>query len=820
MSSVSNAQNPSQQQGFDPSLHVDGATDSGRVTIDLSGQHWKMEGFRPGQGEAEGVHDVPSEYQGIYFSWNQASVPGDVFTDLQRAGEIDDPLVARNFHRAKWVQHREWWYVRKFNLPEGASGKRIRLEFEGVDYSFEAWLNGKSLGTHAGMFSPHVADITDLVRHETWFEGANILMIRLDPGPMNIQNTGGSKPVFQGDYMTGVVPTGIWRPVKVVMTGDVHIDHVRIDTPLPSDPADADAGVDTVAKVVVELDSTLTNAADVAMTVVARPANEAATGGGETTLTHRVEPGQQHVELELPLKDVRRWWPWDMGGQPLYHLTVRTSVDGVAHDEHTQRFGVREVTMTRNPGYNEDEAEFPWTFNINGRPTFLRSACWGGPPSILYGRNPREKYVDRLGEVREANINNLRIFGWHPPEVPEFYDLCDELGITVWTNFCFATQAYKATPEFMKLALGDCIAAVKDRRHHPSNIFWMGGEEVFFSHAHAESDNRHIMEAVGEEVANLTDVPYNLASPLSETFGQKLGFKPHDSRHANGHYYGAGNTLMEEFYPSLDYCVIPELTAASAPNVASLRKFIPESELWPPGPSWGYHGADLDVLRVLNAEVFGDTRMESVEQFAEATQIAQGQIFQFALEALRRRKPKVSAVALCHFITNWPDVKWGLVDYYGEKKLSFDYVKRCYQPLVPSLDYDRRRWSPGEPLDARVWIVNDLHESFDGVTVDWRCIVDGSEKASGQATIDIASNSSAEVCPIDWTVDGNDEQPFEVHMRLSKDGKTLAENHHVLLVGDQAAAKAKLKALADEVANRKQAFGKSYYRYHPELWNL
>ena len=66
------------------------------LEIDLSGNHWKFEKIRPGAGVEEGFHKLPSEYQGTYFNWNQAAVPGDVYTDLQRAGEVDDLLMGRN----------------------------------------------------------------------------------------------------------------------------------------------------------------------------------------------------------------------------------------------------------------------------------------------------------------------------------------------------------------------------------------------------------------------------------------------------------------------------------------------------------------------------------------------------------------------------------------------------------------------------------------------------------------------------------------------------------------------------------------------------
>ena len=66
------------------------------------------------------------------------------------------------------------------------------------------------------------------------------------------------------------------------------------------------------------------------------------------------------------------------------------------------------------------------------------------------------------------------------------------------------------------------------------------------------------------------------------------------------------------------------------------------------GPSWGYHWANIDILRVLNVEVFGKLRCDSLENFVESTQTAHGMIAQFALEHFRRRKPRVSAVSLCH----------------------------------------------------------------------------------------------------------------------------------------------------------------------------
>ncbi|MGG1638976.1 glycosyl hydrolase 2 galactose-binding domain-containing protein [Paenibacillus sp. NRS-1760] len=98
-----------------------------RITQDLSGHLWQMEKMRVGEGEREGFHKLPPELQGATYSWNYATVPGDVYTDLQRAGEIEDPYYGRNMHKAKWAQEYEWWYMTKFNVSETMMGKKSSL---------------------------------------------------------------------------------------------------------------------------------------------------------------------------------------------------------------------------------------------------------------------------------------------------------------------------------------------------------------------------------------------------------------------------------------------------------------------------------------------------------------------------------------------------------------------------------------------------------------------------------------------------------------------------------------------------------------------
>lgn len=786
-----------------------------RRVQDLGGCRWQMERMRPGQGKEEGLHLLPAEYQGTTFSWNFASVPGDVYTDLYRVGELEDPNFGRNMHRAKWVQEYEWWYQRRFAIDSAMKGQQIRLIFEGVDYSCEVWLNGQFLGRHEGMFSSFDFDITDIVSYEDWRDGSNNLMIKLDPPPKNYRNCGGKKVNFSGDYFSGLIPFGIWRPVKIVATNPVHIDDVRTDVTLLDDNT-ATVHIEAVIK------NDSNDLKSLSLSSVVNGKN-CETATYTDLLSVSLSPGQNIVKTTIVVEDAQLWWPWDMGKPNLYQLDVSLlEADTSTLDTFSETIGLREVEMEMNPGFTAEEVEFPWTFKINGKRHFLRSACWGGQPSFFYGRNNNEKYQHRLNLVKDANINNLRIFGWHPPEVPEFYRLCDELGITVWTNFSLATQAYPKDEEFIEGVLHECHQTVTQRRNHPSQIFWMGGEEVFFSGAHEESGNKIVMERIGEVVNAATNIPYGLASPLSSESAINMGFKPKESMHANEHYYQGGAEFMEEYYPSLDCAIIPELTAASAPNVSSLKRFIPEQELWPMGPSWAYHWADIDILKNLNFEVFNDYKMDSLEQFVEATQIAQGTVIQFALEHYRRQKPKMSGVAVCHFITHVPDIKWGVVDYYGEKKRSFEYLKRTYQPLLPSLAFKKRRWEAGEEFNAELWVVNDYQHEFSNLVLEWQVNYHGQPTGrEDQIQITVDPDSSAFFTNVSWVLPQDADGTFDVECIIrNENGDTVSTNNYKLLVGNQDQAKKQSLSYLSDAKKRLEKHGHGVYRYWPEMWHI
>mgnify|MGYP000129655038 CR=1 FL=1 len=789
-------------------------TDSEKTIIDLSGLNWQMEGILPGKGVELGFHEINSDITGDAFNWSYAKVPGDVYSDLWRQGRIEDPHFGRNSMKAKWIPEMEWWYKRQFNLPAELDGKTLTLTFYGVDFAFDAWLNGKFLGTHEGMLTKATFQINDKASFDFRRHGANVLMVRIHPAPRRYSQVAGRKPAWHGDYWVSLPPTGIWKPVMIEASGKISIDDVYVH----AEPVE-----NNKAKLEIELtlssDTLSEHRTQIAFEISGKNFSTEAIHFNEEV---KYKSTGQIFKFEYEIDNPQLWYPWDLGEQNLYTIKTRiTGADKSFLDKTEHSFGIRKIEMKMNPGFLKDEVENPWTVMINGKRHFMRSGTWGGPPDIFFGRATQSKYKKLINLAKEANINNLRIFGWHPSEIPYFYELCDEAGITVWQDSQpFASLTIPKDDSYKETIIKEAIEIVKDQRNHPCLVILEGAEESFMT-ASDPAFNVKFVKEIGEAIKPYTKLHFVPGSPLSDDVGIALGFKPKESYHANDLFYAEGKLIMEEYFPNLDFAVIPELAISSCPNVESIRKFIPVNEIWPPGPSWGHHWCDFDVLKTLNYEVLGDQSTQSLESFVYASQKAQGVIFQFALEHFRRRKPRTSAVCICHYITFAPDFKWGIVDYYQEKKKSYEYVQKAFQPLLPSISYKKRRWEPGEDLTAELWLVNDLYEEFQNC----KAIIgirDAEENVITQQEIvidKIGPDSSEKKAVFASKVTERFGSSFSLFTELyNAEGTLLATNDHLLLVGNQEVAKKELNRIGNEATEKKNLYGTAnYYRYFTGL---
>lgn len=134
------------------------------------------------------------------------------------------------------------WLRRDFEVPERLRGYRLRLVFLGAFYKASVWLNGVFIGEHEGYFAPFFFDVADALN----YGGANSLVVCLSiPVELDLNNKQNLLGVF-GDWdlkpyprwalgklpesYKWVVPIGLWRPVRLVVSGQIAVSVVTVDT--------------------------------------------------------------------------------------------------------------------------------------------------------------------------------------------------------------------------------------------------------------------------------------------------------------------------------------------------------------------------------------------------------------------------------------------------------------------------------------------------------------------------------------------------------------------------------------------------------------
>jgi mannosylglycoprotein endo-beta-mannosidase len=219
--------------------------------------------------------------------------------------------------------------------------------------------------------------------------------------------------------------TGIWRDISIYTTGHVTLRHPFIKSDL-SRPG-YDLSRQTVSVEVVNPDDSWTVHE---VTVEGEIKNEKITFEKQVRLIR----GQQQEVLftpdeypQLVIKNPRLWWPINKGSQELYDLSLRVKdKSGNILDSISVKFGIREITS------HTDTPDGSRTFCVNGKPIFIKGTNWL-PENML--RNSNERTYAELRYTAQAGINMIRFWGGGITESDYFFQLCDELGIMVWTEF-------------------------------------------------------------------------------------------------------------------------------------------------------------------------------------------------------------------------------------------------------------------------------------------------------------------------------------------------------------------------------------------------
>ncbi|MDD2612744.1 MAG: glycoside hydrolase family 2 TIM barrel-domain containing protein, partial [Bacteroidales bacterium] len=646
--------------------------------------------------------------------WMPAIVPGTVLNSLVYNGVYPDPYYGLNnklesnlipdlYHTGR--DFYTYWFRTEFETPsQSYKGKKTWLQVDGINYRAEVWLNGNMVGNIAGMFYQDHIDITDYIH----LDKSNILAVKVYPvdvpgtvkpkgrkaiGALNDEfQNGGNGEIGKNitqlmtvgwdfTFLDGIRDrnTGIWKDISIYTTGNVTLRHPFIKSDL-SKPG-YDQSRQTISVEVINPNSNWTT-------------HELAIEGTieEENITFekqvRLIRGQQKEILftpeefpQLVINNPRLWWPINKGNQELYHLTLRVkdNKSGNVLDSLTTRFGIREITSTT------DTPDRSRTFHVNGKPVFIKGTNWL-PENML--RNSNERTYAELRYTAQAGINLIRFWGGGITESDYFFQLCDELGIMVWTEFWMTGDTKQPSDE--NIYYSNVASTVKRIRNHPSLAYYVSSNES----TEMSETERLIQQLDGTRGYQMQ----------SECCGVHDG-SPYKQVNIMRHYENTASdrgSRIDGFNP--------EYGAPSLPTVECLREMMDEKDLWPINKEvWDYSdGNGFHLMTSLYTDMVNEYgKSDNIDDFAKKGQLVGAFNYKSIWEVWNYNKLNYGdryASGFLFWYHNPPirQVCARMWDWSLEPTAALYAARNACEPLHPQFDF----------LKNSVSVVNDYYRTF------------------------------------------------------------------------------------------------------------
>ena len=712
------------------------------------GDLWTIQSSEKAKGTGEQISVAGFKVDG----WYPAIVPSTVLGTLVENNVYRDIFFGKNLEKVPTAPFdASWWYRREFIVPMGPGLTRARLEFDGINYRANIWLNGKKIGDASSIYGAYRRFAIDVTADVKMAE-KNVLAVEVFPPKPGEPTIGWVdwNPAPPDKAM------GLFREVRIRATGDVSIENPFVITKL-------DLAAFKEARLTVTAE--LVNHADVDVSGTLEGRIEGARFSRELTLRpHETKPIELTPETtpELVIKDPRVWWTHDLGKPELYLLSLSFTqkkekgaapeaaepppaknevrekakdkelrrMPGVPRvlpsDARTVRFGIREVADYRTPeGYRG--------FTLNGRKILIRGGGWAD--DLLLDVKPKKLQAE-VRYARHMNLNTLRLEGfWGTSQA--LYNLCDENGILMmvgwscqweWTDYLGrpADEPYGGivTPALMDLVAASWKDQILWLRNHPSIFVWAEGSDMI---PNPDLERRYI--AILKEIDPTRPTLVSTKGKTSEITGpsgvKMLG--PYDYVPPVYWYVDTQNGGAYGFNTETG-------PGPQVPPLESLRKMIPEDKLWPINDFWNFHcsrGMFKDLSRYNEAM---DRRLgpaKDLEDYLRKAQFLNYEAMRAMFEAFVANKYKSTGVIQWMYNSAWPKLWWNLYDYSLQPNGAFYGARKAGGPVHILYNYGNQEiaavnssGTPSPKLKATIRVLDfDLKEIV-AKTVDFGLLAD------------------------------------------------------------------------------------------------
>ena len=681
-------------------------------------------------------------------NWYKASVPSTVMGALTAEnGLYADAFMGRNYaeiDRSKFEN--PWWYRTTFKAPALKKGQRAELNFEGLSYRADVWLNGElvvSAEDFYGPFRQFSFDVTDLLQKENYLA---VKVYRWEKGEFNIGFVDWN-PRRADESM------GIFRPVWLRFSNEVSMKNSAVKSKV---------NVETLDEAWLTVETTLCNKSDKEISGELRGEFDGRTFSYPVTL----EAGETRVVSvgdieELYVKNPRLWWCHNLGTPEMYSMDLSFVAGGKESDNQTVDFGIRQI----DSWFNEDGYR---GFILNGKKVLVKGAGW---TDDIFLRNSDERNAQEVAYVKDMNMNTIRFEEvWGTSQ--NIYDECDRQGVLalvgwschweweVYTGKQNDRNGCISSPEDIELIAQSWRDQILWLRNHPSIICWYAASDMLPRPA---LEQRYL-----DILAEIDDRPYTVhagsaKSSLSGPAGMKM-WGPYEWQ-APYYWYSEeakGNAVGFNTETGI---------GAQFPVYESLVKFIPEDQLWPVGDAYDYHTTtsrdalhDLSELKMVIDKRHGGAT--DLTDFIRKAHFVDYEGTRAMVEAHRVNVPRSTGIIQWMLNSAWPSLYWQMYDWYLVPTSAYWSVKKGCTPQQLIYNY----------ANNTVYAVNDEKEDMSLTAAMTVYGLDGSVVGETSAAVEMPMGCSVPV----FEVPAVEKVGFVFLTLTDASGNVVARNEYVL----------------------------------------
>ena len=362
--------------------------------------------------------------------------PFDKKWDLQKVrieqnGEKEATEKSGRSGALPWIG--EGHYKRNIQIPAGC--KHAELMFDGAMAEPTVYLNGQKAGYWAYGYNTFRVDITPMMK-----AGDNLLEVHL-------KNVEESSRWYPG--------AGIYRPVKLIITGDDRIDPWKTfirTTQLCDRQAVVDVTVGTGSPLAAHQGFEI-EVRDAKGKLVGHEHCSEISNSGEANLSFTIQ--EPH--------------PWSPETPYLYTAHIKYMQNGQLLDEVKQKFGIRTVKVSKEGG-----------FQLNGVTRKIKGVCLHHDLGPLGAAVNKAALIRQIKTMKDMGCDAIRTSHNMPSQMQ--MDICDSLGMMVMAE-SFDMWLYpkckngyaRFFEDWWKKDIENLILA---NRNHPSIIMWSIGNEI------------------------------------------------------------------------------------------------------------------------------------------------------------------------------------------------------------------------------------------------------------------------------------------------------------------------------------------------------